>query len=1790
MLSNFIRIISPTRLHKAFFRTCLVFSFGIFTLPSTFANEQQIVIHWTSETDLSSAILLKDRNGTHLDAGSSSNGDGVLVTLGYFDLATTANPFTGTWIPLTFGTRLGDSSSGYGYTDGTFSFTTVFTKNSNVVNVYPNEPASYNVNSQITIESNAPPTNHPICVRFYDRTITGPSARYNTVTGPQWKWPAFSSGVPTNLYLKISNATEPSGSTWNYGYIFEAPGNPVQCALQVQANLSAYVSAGGTLSPNPTGSYPYDSAVSLNAVPHNTHWEFVQWTGTGVSNPSAANTTVLMTQDRNVTAYFQVRNYNVTITKVGKGTISGSGIYPYGSDANITANPDAGYQFNHWLNYDSNSNLTTGLDNNLSASTTLSVGGGHALVAVFAPLPYNITLNSTAGGNATIVQAPDPYYFDSNYTLSASPEYGYSFQSWTSSSNSQSLLSSTTSSISNFTLNGDVSFTGNFSENQYLLTVLYDAGGESASPAIPSNYSHSTQVPITATALEGYEFDRWEDQNGSLINFTDLNSTVVMARNAANVTVKALFKPKQYSISLTANTGGQVSITPTAGPWEHFKVYPILATPNPGYQFVNWTGNTNSINSLTISTTDFNNSLAITGPISLSANFSLADYNVTATVASGNGNVTGSGSYTINDNPQVSAVADTGWHFAQWSGDAFALNSNSSQSSSVNLLQNPQNISVQASFERNGYSINIVTDGSGLVNGQSSLNLSPVFQDLIELNASASTGWEFNRWYGYSFANPELENVSLNASSNLDLNASFQRKQYSLTIGTTPHGESNGSGTYQFEENATISTIPNTGYLFSGWAGDTQYIADINSSTTTLSIPSSSISVTPTFTPLNYQVTVSSDSNGTVTGGGSYSFGTIATIVPTGNGPDFSNNAPAGYTLGSWTITNQAGQITQRSDNPLSLVVDGNYTVYGNFEPIDVQLHDLNISSSTQSGGQTFNDPSQREWNASNATLTSVITATPNIGYSFIGWQNPGNKSISPNFKSPSITFTTDANASLIAHFSKNTTGVITRISGNGSVQTESNATSLVLNATPDNHNYFTNWRVDNNFTYNVTLGTSSVNSSAQVFFLNGKESPSLKLLKGYTYQFNCNTSTHEFYLSTENNSTNYSQEYTNSVTGSRTTNGSLIFTVPNTFDTNTDLYYCSADNSFMGNKIDIIDAISDDQIVPFATQGTITPSVSHDIALVANFLLNQYDVTIAAGNGGVIGTGTSDRYSHGTLLNLVATPNQHFVFSHWEGATFAASNSLSTTSTITSDSQINAIFSPILYDLSLTQNITEAGNVFSNSNTYKFENGVTVPIQANPNAGYIFTSWSNGITSPTTNITMNGNTSLSATFARKPATIQLLISTNDIYGITEAGQTGGYITPSDLSGYKVGETLQITANDYPGYQFENWIEDNNQTDSSRIKTLSLDENQTIAAVFKKLSFDVNLFTAPLVGGNILANPGSTSQVQKLTFAYGETLKISSIPNSNYQFQQWSGNGLDGLNTTSSEIELVVRSNIDISAKFIPLQPLELKIIIEPLDSGFAIGDGSFVYNPNHPIYATPNTGYLFDRWEGVGIENASLQNSSILLNEDKTIKAKFKTDPNYIGTGNPTLPGLHSLTIISVPSNSGTVSGGGAFGTGWIDIKAVPSTGYKFLHWGGNGLENNTSTSTRFFLTANTTLSAVFRTVKGFDLLSDATSLGNSWWYSDWYGPFWHREGDLWIYHAPLGWVYVIPEDNLGNLWFWVDYLSGWQWTSKNIFPYHRAHSQAKWFWFNKEKSTQESRLFYGYNDASGGGAWVQF
>ena len=151
------------RIKQIHFQKCLFTLFWVkillfVSVASNFAYsiEPKVVIHWSSVKTIGHAELLKDRDGHLLDAGAPNNGDGHLVMLGYFTDGNITHPFAGSWTPMTVGTRVGDSSSGYGYDNGMASFTTVFTNATDQVIVYPGNPASYNAQSDKVISSNTP--------------------------------------------------------------------------------------------------------------------------------------------------------------------------------------------------------------------------------------------------------------------------------------------------------------------------------------------------------------------------------------------------------------------------------------------------------------------------------------------------------------------------------------------------------------------------------------------------------------------------------------------------------------------------------------------------------------------------------------------------------------------------------------------------------------------------------------------------------------------------------------------------------------------------------------------------------------------------------------------------------------------------------------------------------------------------------------------------------------------------------------------------------------------------------------------------------------------------------------------------------------------------------------------------------------------------------------------------------------------------------------------------------------------------------------------------------------------------------------------------------------------------------------------------------------------------------------------------------------------------------------------------------------------------------------------------
>ena len=154
-------------------------------------------------------------------------------------------------------------------------------------------------------------------------------------------------------------------------------------------NLQVSSTTGGSVFGS--GSYDYGSSSSILATPQ-TGYQFVGWTGDGISNTSDANTTVTMTQDRSVSATFSINSYNLQVSSTTGGSVSGSGSYDYGSSASILATPQIGYQFVGWTGdgiNDQNSTSTSVLitqDTNISAVFSIDASINFSLTLLSSPI------------------------------------------------------------------------------------------------------------------------------------------------------------------------------------------------------------------------------------------------------------------------------------------------------------------------------------------------------------------------------------------------------------------------------------------------------------------------------------------------------------------------------------------------------------------------------------------------------------------------------------------------------------------------------------------------------------------------------------------------------------------------------------------------------------------------------------------------------------------------------------------------------------------------------------------------------------------------------------------------------------------------------------------------------------------------------------------------------------------------------------------------------------------------------------------------------------------------------------------------------------------------------------------------------------------------------------------------------------------------------------------------------------------------------------------------------------
>ena len=210
---------------------------------------------------------------------------------------------------------------------------------------------------------------------------------------------------------------------------------------------------------------------------------------------------------------------------------------------------------------------------------------------------YSLTssVNPVGAGSVALNPAGGTYTAGTQVTLTATPNSGYIFSSWSGGA-------SGTNVTTTVTVTSNMSVTANFTNtggNTYTLNALISPSGSGSVSFNPAGgtYNSGTIVTLTATANSGYVFSSWTGGASG----TSYVTTVLVT---ANTTVTANFTiPVNYTLmtSVSPSGAGSVNLSPAGGTYVSGTVVTLSATANSGYAFSSWTGNiTGTISPATI--------------------------------------------------------------------------------------------------------------------------------------------------------------------------------------------------------------------------------------------------------------------------------------------------------------------------------------------------------------------------------------------------------------------------------------------------------------------------------------------------------------------------------------------------------------------------------------------------------------------------------------------------------------------------------------------------------------------------------------------------------------------------------------------------------------------------------------------------------------------------------------------------------------------------------------------------------------------------------------------------------------------------------------------------------------------------------------------------------------------------------------------------------------------------------------------------------------------------------------
>ena len=242
------------------------------------------------------------------------------------------------------------------------------------------------------------------------------------------------------------------------------------------------------------------------------------------------------------------------------------------------------------------------------------------------------------------------------------------------------------------------------------------------------NYELGAPCTLTATTNNGYTFVNWT-KDGTQVSTNPTYSFTV----TESATYIAHFSANSYTVAVTANptNGGTVA---GGGTYTYGQSCTVSATPATGYTFVNWRENGNHV------TSQAEYTFTVTGDRTLMACFSSQSFEITATAdPTTGGTISGVGSYQYGSTCTLTATANNGYTFVNWTKDGTQVSTNPTYSFTVT-----ESATYVAHFTINNYMINAAADPieGGTVTGAGNYN----YGTSCTLTATANENYEFINW------------------------------------------------------------------------------------------------------------------------------------------------------------------------------------------------------------------------------------------------------------------------------------------------------------------------------------------------------------------------------------------------------------------------------------------------------------------------------------------------------------------------------------------------------------------------------------------------------------------------------------------------------------------------------------------------------------------------------------------------------------------------------------------------------------------------------------------------------------------------------------------------------------------------------------------------------------------------------------------------------------------------------------------------------------------------------------